>query len=255
MSIDEQILDLINRTNVCIIDLLDIGGFIMFNNQIYNQHDVYSELEKKNIFAKNNQTQVKPSAYSELQKLDVKNYTRIKELKNDVTVLDFETTGGSHIYSEVIQVGAVKYRNGKEIGRFDEFVRPTSPIPPKITRLTGITNLMVQNARPTSQIFYDLSKFLQGEVLVAHNASFDMKFLLTYFHKLQINHEKFKVIDSVPLARQHLTQLPNHKLETIKHFLEINIDSHQAINDCLVTGELYYLCKMLSDGQQTLPLF
>lgn len=227
----------------------------MYANQLYNQHNVYNELEKKNIFAKNNQTKVSPQPASKVSQLDVKNYTRTKVLSDDVTILDFETTGGSHLYSEVIQVGAVKYRSGKEIGRFDEFVRPASSIPPKITRLTGITNRMVKDARPTSEIFYDLAKFLRGEVLVAHNASFDMKFLLTYFYKFQINHEKFKVIDTIPLARVHLTQLPNHKLETIKHFLEMTIDSHQAINDCLVTGELYYLCKTLDSQQQDLPLF
>lgn len=219
------------------------------------QHDVYTELEKKNIFAKNNQTKNSYTPNSKVTKIIVNNYTRTKVLSNDVTILDFETTGGSHLYSEVIQVGAIKYRGGKEIGRFEEFVRPSTTIPPNITRLTGITNQMVQYARPTSEVFFELSKFLQGEVLVAHNASFDMKFLLTYFHKFQIAHEKFKVIDTVPLARKHLTQLPNHKLETIKHFLEINIDSHQSINDCLVTGELYYLCKTLAETNRNIQLF
>lgn len=223
----------------------------MFNQQ----HDVYNELEKKNIFKKNNQTKTSYSPKQKQTKLDIKNYTRTKVLSDNVTVLDFETTGGSHIYSEVIQIGAIKYRNGREIGRFEEFVRPSTTIPPHITRLTGITNQMVQNAHPTAEVFYELSQFLQGEVLVAHNASFDMKFLLTYFHKYQLPHEKFKVIDTVPLARKHLTQLPNHKLETIKHFLEIHIDSHQSINDCLVTGELYYLCKSLATQQQNILLF
>ncbi len=236
--------------------LKNIGGLIMAQNYMFNrQHDVYGELKKKSIFEKNNQTKAAFFAKNNKKELNVKNYTRTNTLVEDVTVLDFETTGCSHLYSEVIQVGAIKYRNGKEIGRFNEFVRPSTTIPGNITRLTGITNQMVQYARPTSTVFYELSQFLRGETLVAHNASFDMKFLLSYLYKFQIDHEKFKVIDTVPLARKYLTQLPNHKLETIKHFLEINIDSHQSINDCLVTGELYYLCKSLANEAYNLRLF
>lgn len=228
----------------------------MAQNYIFErQHDVYNELKKKSIFEKNNQTKAATFTKPNKKELNVKNYSPTNKLVEDVTVLDFETTGCSHRYSEVIQVGAIKYRNGKEIGRFNEFVRPSTTIPENITRLTGITNQMVQYARPTREVFYEFSKFLRGETLVAHNASFDMKFLLTYFHKFQIDHEKFKVIDTVPLARRYLTQLPNHKLETIKHFLEINISSHQSINDCLVTGELYYLCNSLANEGYNLSLF
>lgn len=220
------------------------------------QHESHYSDDKglgKKIYHKNQPTSFNP-ANTQHKKADIKNYTRIKHLVDDVTILDFETTGGSHLYHEVIQIGAIKYRNGKEIQRFNEFVRPKTSIPTKITRLTGITNQMVQSAKPTIHLFNQLCDFLQGEVLVAHNASFDMKFLLSYLYRFQISHEKFNVIDSVPLARTYLTQLPNHKLETIKHFLKIKVSSHQAINDCLVTGELYYLCKMLATDQINMVL-
>lgn len=69
----------------------------MAQNYMFNQqHDVYNELEKKNIFKKNNQTKTSYSPKQKQTKLDIKNYTRTKVLSDNVTVLDFETTGGSH---------------------------------------------------------------------------------------------------------------------------------------------------------------
>lgn len=137
----------------------------------------------------------------------------------------------------------MKYRNGNEVDRFERFVEPFYPVPWKITQLTGISTEMVIDAPPIEQSLHELNAFLKGETIVAHNASFDMKFLVENFRRYEIDHETFKVVDTVKLARESIAGLPNYKLPTLKYFLGIEVGSHNAIEDCLVTGELYYYCK------------
>lgn len=169
------------------------------------------------------------------------------QLDNNITTLDFETTGFSPVNHEIIQIGAVKYKDGEEIDRFERFVEPFYPIPWKITQLTGITTEMVMGAPPIEYSLNELNEFLKGETIVAHNASFDMKFLYENLRRYEIDHESFKVIDTVKLARKSIVGLPNYKLPTLKSFLGINVGSHNAIEDCLVTGELYYYCKNVQE--------
>lgn len=168
-------------------------------------------------------------------------------LDNDITTLDFETTGFSAENHEIIQIGAVKFRNGNEVDRFERFVEPFYSIPWKITELTGISTEMVMGAPPIQQSLHELNEFLKDETIVAHNASFDMKFLLENLKRHEIDHESFKVIDTVKLARASIAGVPNYKLPTLKYYLGIDVGSHNAIEDCLVTGALYYYCKTMQE--------
>ncbi len=168
-------------------------------------------------------------------------------LNENITTLDFETTGFSAERDEIIQIGAIKYRNGTEIARFDRFVQPNRPIPYRITQITGITDWMVQDAPPLAHSLIELYDFLAGETIVAHNANFDMKFLRENFYRHGIPNDNYPVIDTVKLARQTQLSVPNFKLETLKNFLGIQLSSHEAINDCIVTGNVYYYCKSLQD--------
>lgn len=169
------------------------------------------------------------------------------KLDNDITTLDFETTGFSAEQHEIIQIGAVKYKNGKEIDRFERFAEPLYPISRRITELTGISTEMVMGSPHIEQSLHELHAFLKGETIVAHNASFDMKFLLENLRRHKIDHENFKVIDTVQLARKSIAGLPNYKLPTLKYYLGIDGGSHNAIEDCLVTGALYYFCKNVQE--------
>lgn len=168
-------------------------------------------------------------------------------LAEDITTLDFETTGFSAERDEIIQVGAIKYRNGIEVARFDRYVQPRQIIPYRITQLTGITEQMVHDAPPLAHTLIELYDFLKGETIVAHNASFDMRFLRENFYRHGLPDDQYSVIDTVKVARHSNLAVPNFKLETLKNFLNIQTTSHSAINDCFVTGSLYYHCKKLEE--------
>src|SRR5690554_3339194 len=89
------------------------------------------------------------------------------------TAFDFETTGLNSYSDEIIEIGAVKIKDGKIIDEFGTFVKPEKRIPAKITKLTGINNQMVDNAPGLSVALKDFRNFIGDTVLVAYNASFD----------------------------------------------------------------------------------
>ncbi|WP_460017505.1 3'-5' exonuclease [Lactovum odontotermitis] len=159
--------------------------------------------------------------------------------KSTYIVMDFETTGLSPRYNEIIQLGAVKFDGKKEIARFDQLVSPRrSHVSPQITRLTGISPDILVNQPKLDDVFDDFVDFISGELIVGHNIGFDMGFL---DYELELHHRRefFRTYDTVRGARKKMPFLQNHKLSTIKYFFNMNMRSHDALNDCLITARLY----------------
>lgn len=105
---------------------------------------------------------------------------------NTVIVLDFETTGLSPNYGDrAIEIGAVRIENGKITDRFQQLMNPGRPIDSFIENYTGITNAMLENAPPCKEVMHDFADFIEGYNLVAHNASFDKRFLDSEMKKYQ----------------------------------------------------------------------
>lgn len=163
-------------------------------------------------------------------------------LPTSYVVLDFETTGFSAMLDEPIQVAAVRYIDFEEREQFVTFIRPKKAIPYKITQLTGITAADVADAPTIHDVFPALVQFIGKDVLIAHNAPFDMGFLHANIKKAGLPYHQFNVIDTVKLAKQFI-RTPNHKLPTLKAFLKLHhFDSHEALSDCYVTSAVYQYC-------------
>lgn len=100
-------------------------------------------------------------------------------------VLDFETTGLSPVKgARVIEVAAVGFRAGREFQSFESLVNPGVHVPREITKLTGITQDMVDSAPRSKDVFDELRGVLDGCLVVAHNARFDMSFLVSEMQRL-----------------------------------------------------------------------
>lgn len=174
--------------------------------------------------------------------VDHMQYIKARTLSEDYTVIDFETTGLDHVSSKIIQIAAVKYKNHTIADEFHSYVNPEQKIASRITRIIGITNDKVKDAPVIEEILPQLLFFIGNETIVAHNAPFDMKFLLHNIHQCGHPYVKYRVIDTLPLARRNINT-ENHKLETLKGFLRLNQhESHNALSDCYVAGELYKYC-------------
>src|ERR1700730_12187661 len=96
-------------------------------------------------------------------------------------VVDLETTGGSARYDRVMEVAAIRFENGVVQELIDRLVEPGVPIPPFVTRITGINAALVRVKPSFESLLPDLRRLFDGAVVVAHNASFDCNFLTNSF--------------------------------------------------------------------------
>ena len=157
----------------------------------------------------------------------------------DYIAFDLETTGLSPEADQIIEIGALKVRDGKIVDRFMEFLKPDKPISSMITGITGITNAMVANARDTETIIRDFVKFCEDDVLIGHNIMFDYKFCKLYAQKYGYSFKK-KGIDTLKIARKVHKDLDSKSLGVLcEHYDIKNQAAHRAYHDALATAKLY----------------
>ena len=120
---------------------------------------------------------------------------------------------------------------------YQSLVKPSQPITSKIEKLTGITNEMLSSAPAFPSIADDVLSFIGENVLISHNAKFDMGFLTAALEPRKV---ELKCIDTLPLARKALPELENHKLETlISHYAIAESQTHRAMDDVECTQAIF----------------
>ncbi len=163
----------------------------------------------------------------------VKIVTGEKNMPLDGTfiVFDVETTGLRTDKVRLTEIGAVKYVDGAERARFQTFVNPETPIPSKITDLTGITNAMVANAPKEAEAVKKFFEFCGDGVLVAHNATFDTDVIKHTCRRNGIEYN-YTHIDTLVMAQSLIEGIKNYKLDSLqKHFKLPSFDHHRADED------------------------
>ncbi len=158
-----------------------------------------------------------------------------------IVVLDFETTG---MYPDrgdrAIEIGAVKLVGNTIEERFQSLVNPGFLITKEIENITGITNLMLQDAPPAETVVEDFNRFISSYPLVAHNASFDMKFLESELNLIG-KKRPLNFGCTLQLARRIYPDVINYKLETLINYKQIEQKGqfHRALADAEVTAMLW----------------
>ena len=155
-------------------------------------------------------------------------------------IFDLETTGLSAATERIIEIGAVKVENGEILESFDLFVDPEKAITPEITRLTSITNEMVAGAPKEADALEQFFRFCDGcDILVAHNADFDMGFLRAAIRRCGREEDPVQ-IDTLVMARAMYPELKKHKLDTIAERLGVTQKHHhRADDDARVLAEIF----------------
>ena len=158
-----------------------------------------------------------------------------------IVVLDFETTGLSPAQGDrAIEIGAVKLQQGVVVDRFQQLMNPGFAVNSFIAGYTGITNEMLRQAPSCETVMTDFAAFIDGCQLVAHNASFDQKFLAAELARIHVPQSQ-PFACSLLLARRLFQDAPNHQLGTLVSYLAIENDGvfHRALNDAEVTASLW----------------
>lgn len=156
-------------------------------------------------------------------------------------VLDFETTGLSpDMGDRAIEIGAVLVEKGIIKDRFQALMNPGMRISSFIEDYTGITNAMLSDAPPCADVMKEFGHFIDGYNLVAHNASFDKRFLDAELSRISCTYSgEFGC--SLLAARRIFQDAPNHQLGTLVSYTNIPSDGtfHRALYDSEMTAKLW----------------
>ena len=162
---------------------------------------------------------------------------------NKFIIFDVETTGLNASVERITEIGAVKIIDNKIVDKFSCFVNPKKPIPPRITKLTGITNEMVKDAPDESIAIPKFFEFCEDFILVAHNAQFDMRFIISAANRLNLE-TNYSYIDTVAVCRSFFPNLKNHKLDTVVNYLNLGgFNHHRACDDAKILAEIFLKLK------------
>ncbi len=179
-------------------------------------------------------------------------------LANSVVVLDFETTGLSPVHGDrAIEIGAVKLVDGEVVDSFQQLMNPGFRVSSFIEGYTGITNNMLRHAPPCEEVMASFSDFISGENLIAHNASFDKRFLDAELELIDRDYSG-EFACSLLVARRLIQDAPSHKLGDLVHFKKIANDGvfHRALADAQVTAKLWLLMvEQLENSGINAPTF
>jgi DNA polymerase III subunit epsilon len=162
-------------------------------------------------------------------------------------VVDTETTGGQSMLNDrITEFAAVVVRDGEIAEVFETLINPLRPIPPFVTRLTNITWDMVKNAPTFERVAPDVMRVLEGNVFVAHNATFDWRFICNEVSRSTGHQLRGRRLCTVKLARKVVPQLPRRSLDYVARYYGVEIyNRHRAGGDALATAKC--LIRMLSD--------
>ncbi len=171
-----------------------------------------------------------------------------QNLQESYVVFDIETTGFSPVNNRIIEIGAVRVEKGEITSRYSTFVNPEVPIPFQIEKLTGIRDDMVVDAPTIDKILPEFFRFCEGAVLVAHNAGFDMSFIIENARRLGLKTD-FTYVDTVGISRVLLTGQAKHTLDAVAKTLGVSLENHhRAVDDAEATAHIFVkFIKMLED--------
>ncbi|MCW8335027.1 3'-5' exonuclease [Vibrio paucivorans] len=166
---------------------------------------------------------------------------------HSVIVLDFETTGLSpNMGDRAIEIGAVKLEDGVVVDTYQQLMNPGFRVSGFIEGYTGITNNMLRGAPSCEEVMADFAHFIGDSHLVAHNASFDKRFLDAELEQVNARYSG-QFACSMLIARRLIQDSPTHKLGDLVRFKGIPNDGvfHRALADAEMTAKLWMV--MLDD--------
>jgi DNA polymerase III subunit epsilon len=159
------------------------------------------------------------------------------------TVVDVETTGGVAGKDALTEIALVQVCEGQVGRRWRSFVNPHQPIPPFITRLTGITDSMVAGAPHIGRLLPSIVELIGDGILVGHNVRFDANFLSHELRAHGYPELANPTVDTLFLARRTIAEVANYRLGTLTRELGIDVERHhRALADATATAELLVHC-------------
>ena len=174
---------------------------------------------------------------------------QIDPFAQEFVCIDLETTGLNANADTIIELGAVRFRRGEVLDRFQTFVHPGRKIPPFIQQLTGISDEQVRRAPPFHQVAGRFADFIGELPIVGHNVAFDLEFLGT--HGLPLHNRRYNTYD---LASIFLPTLPEYNLTALAKRLDVSHEQHRALGDAEATALVFHRLLEIGAGHSAVKV-
>ncbi len=169
-------------------------------------------------------------------------------LESEYVVFDTETTGfNAAAGDQMIEIGAVKIKNGKITDRFDELINPHAPLRNEITTLTHITDEMLKDKRDEIDVVKSFKEWIGASPMVAQNARFDISFMESAYNKYNLGSFDNVVIDTMEISKAQNPDAKKHNLSVLTKRYNIEFDEtghHRADYDAEATALVFH--KMIT---------
>ena len=163
---------------------------------------------------------------------------------DNYVLVDIETTGLSPRTDEIIEIGAIKVKENKIIDTYNTLIKIDRNLNPFITKLTGITDKMLETGKETDKALEEFVNFTGNEIIMGHNVNFDINFIydkcLSYLDYYLSN----DFVDTMRIAKHILPNIQNYKLGTLANYFGVDYSSaHRGLKDVEITYEVYNKLK------------
>lgn len=168
---------------------------------------------------------------------------------------DIETTGLTPVMDRIIELGAVKFLNGKTVDTFQKLINPEVPIPTEVSAINSITDKMVRGCEKIDDVLPKFISFLGESVTVAHNAPFDVGFIYYDLARLKINTSHEIILDTCAMAKRLFPNLYSYRLESLVSSMHIRSETlHRALADAKVCMKIFFKCLDKIGGYERLTI-
>lgn len=168
------------------------------------------------------------------------------EFPQDYVVIDIETSDMDYFYGEIIEIACIKIKNNQIIETFDQLIKPKNRIRPFTTQLTGITNEMVEKKEDIKTILLKLKEFIQDEILIGQNVNFDVNYIYDAMQDQLDEPLTNNFIDTLRLSRRLVSDIKNHKLQTLAQYFNATTPTHRAMADVMATHHIFNELKAIA---------
>ena len=152
-----------------------------------------------------------------------------------LVVFDLETTGLDSDVDRIIEIGAIKLKGMQPVDQFSTLVKADIELTDDITKITGITQDMLEGQPSIDTVLPKFLEFIEGGLLVAHNAEFDLSMVRAACSRVGIDLE-WPTFCTLKMARELLPDLENKKLDTIARHYGLTFEArHRSVGDVKVT--------------------
>ena len=185
-------------------------------------------------------TQISFDILGNIQKKKKEKGENLNKFVDDYVLVDIETTGFSPVKDNIIEIGAIKVKNNEIISEYNELIKIDKILSPFTTKLTGITDEMLQSGKNITEVLKEFVKFSENKIIIGHNVTFDLGFL-NYNCRKYLNYNlNNDYVDTMCMARKIVPNSINYKVGTLANLFNVSYEgAHRGLKDVQITYEVY----------------